>query len=404
MAMSRSIGGTWLTTVLPIRMSPDVMASRPAIMRSVVVLPQPEGPTKTTNSLSRMCRSTSFTTWLASNFLLSLRTITSAMTLSLDRAGEARNVVFDEERVDDRHRDRTEQRARHQRTPEEDVAADQLGGDADRHGLLVGRRQEDQGVDELVPRQGEGDDAGRQDAGHRHRDDDVDHGLPARGAVDARAFLELLGDGLEVAHHQPGTERDEERRIGQDQRPRRVAELEIADNLGERNEQQRLRHQVGDEDHGSQAAGPREVEPGQRIARQHAAEQRDDGRHEGDEHRVEHPAGERRFLEQVRDVLERRIVRPERLVADGVPRLVELAVRSEGRDDHPVEGKQQDEDEQDQRDVVEHPLPPKRTLNHQRVSTRRMYRSCTTTMMNRNGNMASEIAAPSDSNPVPMPS
>ena len=79
MAMSRSIGGTWLTTVLPIRMSPDVMASRPAIMRSVVVLPQPEGPTKTTNSLSRMCRSTSFTTWLVSNILLSLRTITSAI-------------------------------------------------------------------------------------------------------------------------------------------------------------------------------------------------------------------------------------------------------------------------------------------------------------------------------------
>ena len=80
MAMSRSIGGTALTTASSIRMSPEVMASRPAIMRKVVVLPQPEGPTKTTNSLSRMCRSTSFTTWLVSNILLSLRTMTSAMT------------------------------------------------------------------------------------------------------------------------------------------------------------------------------------------------------------------------------------------------------------------------------------------------------------------------------------
>ena len=79
MAMSRSIGGTSLTTVSPIRISPELTASRPAIMRSVVVLPQPEGPTKTMNSLSRMCRSTSFTTWLASNILLSLRTITSAI-------------------------------------------------------------------------------------------------------------------------------------------------------------------------------------------------------------------------------------------------------------------------------------------------------------------------------------
>src|SRR5215204_433902 len=150
MAMSRSIGGTLLTTVLPIRISPAVIASRPAIMRSVVVLPQPDGPTKTMNSLSRICRSTSFTTCVVSKYLFSLVSVTWAMiALSLDRAGQARDVVFDEERIDDRHRDRAEQRARHQRTPEEDVAADQLGGDADRHGLLVGRAQEDQGVDEL---------------------------------------------------------------------------------------------------------------------------------------------------------------------------------------------------------------------------------------------------------------
>ena len=185
------------------------------------------------------------------------------------------DVVLDEERVDDRHRDRAQQRARHQRPPEEHVAADQLGGDADRHRLLLGRGQEHQRVDELVPRQREGEDAGRQDAGHRHRDDDVEHRLPARRAVDAGAFLELLRDRLEVAHHQPGAERDQEGRIGQDQRPGRVAELEVADDLGERDEQQRLRHEVGDEDAGAEAAGEREVQPRQRVAGEHAADQRD---------------------------------------------------------------------------------------------------------------------------------
>jgi hypothetical protein len=55
--MSRSFGGTSLTTVPPIRMSPSVISSSPAIMRSVVDLPQPEGPTSTTNSLSAMSRS-----------------------------------------------------------------------------------------------------------------------------------------------------------------------------------------------------------------------------------------------------------------------------------------------------------------------------------------------------------
>src|SRR6478609_3530856 len=127
MAMSRSIGGTSLTTVLPILISPSVMASSPAIMRRVVVLPQPDGPTKTMNSLSRICRSTSFTTCVVSKNLLSLVSVTSAMiALPLDRAGQARDVMFDEERIDDRYRDRAQQRARHQRPPEEDVAADQL--------------------------------------------------------------------------------------------------------------------------------------------------------------------------------------------------------------------------------------------------------------------------------------
>jgi hypothetical protein len=61
MAMSRSIGGRLFTTVSPIAMSPEVIDSRPATMRSVVVLPQPDGPTKTMNSLSRISRSTFFT-------------------------------------------------------------------------------------------------------------------------------------------------------------------------------------------------------------------------------------------------------------------------------------------------------------------------------------------------------
>ena len=37
--------------VPPISMSPAEISSRPAIIRSRVDLPQPEGPTKTTNSL-----------------------------------------------------------------------------------------------------------------------------------------------------------------------------------------------------------------------------------------------------------------------------------------------------------------------------------------------------------------
>jgi hypothetical protein len=58
MAMSRSLGGTLLTTREPILISPPEMFSSPAIMRSNVDLPQPEGPTRITNSPSAMSTDT----------------------------------------------------------------------------------------------------------------------------------------------------------------------------------------------------------------------------------------------------------------------------------------------------------------------------------------------------------
>src|ERR1700676_957435 len=110
MAMSRSIGGSSFTTVSPIRISPEVIDSSPATIRSVVVLPQPEGPTRTTNSRSRISRFTSLTAWTSLNILLRLRMTTRAIGLSLDRSGQPRDVVLDEEGIDESHRDRAEQR------------------------------------------------------------------------------------------------------------------------------------------------------------------------------------------------------------------------------------------------------------------------------------------------------
>ncbi len=54
MAMSRSLGSRSLTTLSPMRSSPDEIVSSPAIIRSAVDLPQPDGPTSTKNSLSAM--------------------------------------------------------------------------------------------------------------------------------------------------------------------------------------------------------------------------------------------------------------------------------------------------------------------------------------------------------------
>ena len=52
MAMSRFCGGMSLARSPPIRRSPELISSSPAIMRSSVDLPHPDGPTSTTNSPS----------------------------------------------------------------------------------------------------------------------------------------------------------------------------------------------------------------------------------------------------------------------------------------------------------------------------------------------------------------
>ena len=79
MAMSRSFGGTLLTTRSPMRISPPEMFSRPAIMRRRVDLPQPDGPTRITNSPSTMSIVTPWMTCVAPKALRTLRISTPAM-------------------------------------------------------------------------------------------------------------------------------------------------------------------------------------------------------------------------------------------------------------------------------------------------------------------------------------
>src|SRR5512138_886029 len=59
--MPRARGGRSVTTLPPMSTSPWVGSSSPAIIRSRVDLPEPEGPRKTRNSPSRVARSTSLT-------------------------------------------------------------------------------------------------------------------------------------------------------------------------------------------------------------------------------------------------------------------------------------------------------------------------------------------------------
>src|SRR5262245_16221089 len=91
MAMPRCAGGRSLTTSPSKVMVPPVTSSRPAMRRSNVDFPQPEGPTTTTNSPEPMSRFTSLITSVVPNaFLtpLSVRpTIWLLSLLTLDPAG-----------------------------------------------------------------------------------------------------------------------------------------------------------------------------------------------------------------------------------------------------------------------------------------------------------------------------
>src|SRR5215210_2666334 len=82
--MSRSRGGSSLTTWSPINTLPPLMSSRPAIIRRAVDFPQPEGPTKTTNSpsgISRFILSTAITS--SPKTLVTSSRVTSAIHLLL---------------------------------------------------------------------------------------------------------------------------------------------------------------------------------------------------------------------------------------------------------------------------------------------------------------------------------
>jgi len=79
MAMSRSFGGTLLTTRSPILTSPSVTLSRPAMIASRVDLPHPEGPTSTMNSPVFTSRSIPFSTGTEPNVFLRLLTVSEAI-------------------------------------------------------------------------------------------------------------------------------------------------------------------------------------------------------------------------------------------------------------------------------------------------------------------------------------
>src|SRR5205085_10605153 len=101
--MSRREACLKVTSSPPNRIRPEVGSSRPAIIRSVVVLPQPEGPSRQKKSPSGMVKVDSRTAANSPNALCSLSTWISAIALlrELGDDGEERRP---RERGDERIR------------------------------------------------------------------------------------------------------------------------------------------------------------------------------------------------------------------------------------------------------------------------------------------------------------
>ena len=74
------------TTSSPMRISPEVALSSPAMQRSVDVLPQPEGPSSDTNSPSATEKETASTACTLPYFTTRSRTERSLMPIPVSRA------------------------------------------------------------------------------------------------------------------------------------------------------------------------------------------------------------------------------------------------------------------------------------------------------------------------------
>src|SRR5581483_8107325 len=91
--MSRSREGTWLTTRSPIRITPSLIDSRPASIRSAVVFPQPDGPTSTISCPSGIVRSSSDTARVPSGYTLLVRSKATVAKFRLRKVNRAPRPV-----------------------------------------------------------------------------------------------------------------------------------------------------------------------------------------------------------------------------------------------------------------------------------------------------------------------
>src|SRR5215813_2959808 len=185
--MSLSLGGTSVTSCSPISTRPLSIGSSPASKRSAVVLPDPDGPTRTMNSPSLISRSSASRAGGVS--LANTRVADTYFTLatgdlqSLDRshrqAADQRALGYPAD-DDDRHRG---DRGRRRQMGDEQAFSANAADQEHRDGLGVRGRQVDR-EEELVPREDDADECGRDHTGQHNGQDHAAHLPDPPGAVE----------------------------------------------------------------------------------------------------------------------------------------------------------------------------------------------------------------------------
>src|SRR5487761_792087 len=267
------------------------------------------------------------------------------------------------------------------------------------------REAGDETVEERVVDEGERN-ARDQDRGHdprpvvevaaneirRH----ADRQRPVGRAGDERDRVhELVDDEREREDDDSEDPGDRDRRVDDDQRPQAVAEVQVLrDDARQREEEQRWRHEIREEDPDAEPSPDAAGEPRECIARGHRDRERDQHDHQADEARVAQPAQVVGVVEEVA------VVRKRRAEAPHLRRVVHLRLVLERSDAHPHEREREHDREGDDDSVRERLLPPR--VRHV-TSARRAKKSIAIVTNASSGSMKSATAAPSPMLPALIP-
>src|SRR5712691_3827138 len=186
-----------LTSRPPITISPESASSSPATTRRIVLFPQPEGPRRTRNSPSAICRDTSLTASTLPKRLTRCFTAISATRLHLrmsllERAGHRR---LDEPPLEDQEDDRDRDHRHDRRGRDDPPVRDELPlerRDPDRQRPHVVRRRRDEWPEEVHPLRHEHEDPEDDDRRLDQRQHDPAEDEKLGGAVEARRLVEPI--------------------------------------------------------------------------------------------------------------------------------------------------------------------------------------------------------------------